>query len=262
MAINQQLTSVLKNSFLTIYAIWLREFKVYLRERSRLVASLFTPLLWLFIVGSGLGSTTTLSIDVNYQLFIFPGIISMSIIFTSVFYGAYIIWDRKFDFLKSVMVAPISREIIFIGKTLGGMTNSMIQVFMLLAIGYFIGIEYTAISILQITFVSLILSFLLTALGLGLGSHMYSLEGFQMIVSFVVFPLFFLSGALYPLDNLPEWLYVLTIIDPATYAVDALRNSILGIATYSFELDLLLLFAFTIITAVFGMLSFRKMRAV
>ena len=262
MATNQILTSTLKNNFLNVYAIWLREFKVYLRERSRLVASLFTPLLWLFIVGSGLGSTTTLSIDVNYQHFIFPGIISMSIIFTSVFYGAYIIWDRKFDFLKSVMVAPISREIIFIGKTLGGMTNSMIQVFMLLIIGYFIGIEYTVISVLQIIFVSLILSFLLTALGLGLGSHMYSLEGFQMIVSFVVFPLFFLSGALYPLDNLPDWLYFLTIIDPATYAVDALRNSILGIATYSFELDLLLLFGSTIITTLFGMLSFRKMRAV
>jgi ABC-2 type transport system permease protein len=91
---------------------------------------------------------------------------------------------------------------------------------------------------------------------------MYSLEGFQMIVSFVVFPLFFLSGALYPLDNLPDWLYFLTILDPATYAVDALRNSILGIATYSFELDLLLLFASTIITALFGMLSFRKMSAV
>jgi len=186
----------------------------------------------------------------------------MSIIFTSVFYGAYIIWDRKFDFLKSVMVAPITRETIFIGKTLGGMTNSMIQVFMLLIIGLFIGIEYSVVSILQIIFVAVILSFLLTALGLGLGSRMHSLEGFQMIVTFVVFPLFFLSGALYPLDNLPDWLLFLTIFDPATYAVDALRNSTLGIATYSFEFDLLLLFCSTIITTLFGMLSFRKMRAI
>ncbi|MGE5862172.1 MAG: ABC transporter permease [Nitrososphaerales archaeon] len=259
---NQFISSKLVNHILNVYAIWLREFKVYMRERSRLVASLFTPLLWLFIVGSGLGSTTTLSIDVNYQKFIFPGIISMSIIFTSVFYGAYIIWDRKFDFLKSVMVAPISRETIFIGKTIGGMTNSMIQVFMLLIIGLFIGIEYSVISLIQIIFVSIILSFLLTALGLGLGSRMHSLEGFQMIVSFVVFPLFFLSGALFPLDNLPDWLSFLTIVDPATYAVDALRNSILGIATYSFEYDLLLLFGSTIITTLFGILSFRKMKAV
>jgi ABC-2 type transport system permease protein len=262
MTINQILNSKFVNTFLHVYAIWLREFKVYLRERSRIVGSLFTPLLWLFIIGSGIGSSTTLSIDVNYQKFIFPGIISMSIIFTSVFYGAYIIWDRKFDFLKSVMVAPISRETIFIGKTLGGMTNSMIQVFMLLVIGLFIGIEYSLVSVLQIIFVSVILSFLLTALGLGLGSRMHSLEGFQMIVTFVVFPLFFLSGALYPLDNLPDWLLFLTIIDPATYAVDALRNSTLGIATYSFEFDLLLLFCSTIITTLFGILSFRKMKAV
>ena len=110
MTINQILNSKFVNNFLHVYAIWLREFKVYLRERSRIVGSLFTPLLWLFIVGSGIGSSTTLSMDVNYQKFIFPGIISMSIIFTSVFYGAYIIWDRKFDFLKSVMVAPICRE--------------------------------------------------------------------------------------------------------------------------------------------------------
>src|ERR671912_165702 len=238
MTIKQILNSEFINNFLSVYAIWLREFKVYLRERSRIVGSLFTPLLWLFIVGSGIGSSTTLSIDVNYQKFIFPGIISMSIIFTSVFYGAYIIWDRKFDFLKSVMVAPISRETIFIG------------------------IEYSLVSLLQIIFVSVILSFLLTALGLGLGSRMHSLEGFQMIVTFVVFPLFFLSGAVYPLDNLPDWLLFLTIIDPATYAVDALRNSTLGIATYSFEFDLLLLFCSTIITTLFGMLSFRKMRAV
>src|SRR5918993_907618 len=234
MTINQILNSKFVNNFLHVYAIWLREFKVYLRERSRIVGSLFTPLLWLFIIGSGIGSSTTLSIDVDYQKFIFPGIISMSIIFTSVFYGAYIIWDRKFDFLKSVMVAPISRETIFIG------------------------IEYSLVSLLQIIFVSVILSFLLTALGLGLGSRMHSLEGFQMIVTFVVFPLFFLSGALYPLDNLPDWLLFLTIIDPATYAVDALRNSTLGIATYSFEFDLLLLFCSTIITTLFGMLSFRK----
>ena len=161
MTLNQLLNSKFINNFLSVYAIWLREFKVYLRERSRLVGSLFTPLLWLFIVGSGIGSLTTLSIDVNYQKFIFPGIISMSIIFTSVFYGAYIIWDRKFDFLKSVMVAPISRETIFIGKTLGGMTNSMIQVFMLLIIGLFIGIEYSLISVLQIKELPMLKRFLL-----------------------------------------------------------------------------------------------------
>src|SRR5918993_3771111 len=124
-----------------VYAIWLREFKVFLRERSRLVASTFTPLLWLFVIGSGLGSTN-LQIGTDYEKFIFPGIICMSVIFTSVFFGSYIIWDRKFDFLKSVMVAPASRTTVFIGKTFGGMTTSLFQVAIILAIGIALGINY------------------------------------------------------------------------------------------------------------------------
>ena len=119
-----------------VYALWLREFKVFLRERSRLVASIFTPLLWLFVIGSGFGSTTAYS-DQDYMIFIFPGIVCMSVIFSSVFYGSYIIWDRKFDFLKSVMVAPVNRGIVFAGKTLGGMSNSLVQVFILLIVGGF-----------------------------------------------------------------------------------------------------------------------------
>ena len=135
----------LERLFGKIYAIWLREFKVFLRERSRLVASTFTPLLWLFVLGSGIGSNNinTLDANVDYQRFIFPGIVSMSVIFTSIFYGSYIIWDRKFDFLKSVMVAPVSRGIVFVGKTFGGMTNSLVQVSILLIFGGIICIHYT-----------------------------------------------------------------------------------------------------------------------
>ncbi|MDQ3838367.1 MAG: ABC transporter permease [Thermoproteota archaeon] len=245
-----------------VYAIWLREFKVFLRERSRLVASTFTPLLWLFVIGSGFGSTTAYT-DLDYQTFIFPGIICMSVIFSSVFYGSYIIWDRKFDFLKSVMVAPVSRGIIFAGKTFGGMSNSLVQAFILLIVGALIGIQFTAVSLFQTVAVVLLLSFALTSLGLALGSYMHSLEGFQMIVSFVVLPLFFLSGALFPLDNLPEWLSLLTILDPATYAVDALRNAILNLGgNYSFEADIGILTAFTTGLGTFGIFSFKRMKAV
>jgi len=222
-----------------LYALWLREFKVFLRERSRLVASTFNPLLWLFVIGSGLGSTN-LQIGADYQKFIFPGIICMSVIFTSVFFGSYIIWDRKFDFLKSVMVAPSSRTTVFVGKTLGGMTTS----------------------IFQIISITLILSFGLTSLGLTFGSYIESLEGFQLIVSFVVFPLFFLSGALFPIDNLPAWLRFITLIDPATYSVDAIRNSILHLGTYSFELDLQILLLFTLLITLIGIFSFKRMKAV
>src|SRR6187397_1122256 len=150
-----------------LYALWLREFKVFLRERSRLIASTFTPLLWLFVIGSGLGSTN-LQIGTDYQKFIFPGIICMSVIFTSVFYGSYIIWDRKFDFLKSVMVAPVSRATVFVGKTLGGMTNSLIQAAILLVIGVAIGIPFTPLSLAQAVVVVLLISFGLTSLGLAL----------------------------------------------------------------------------------------------
>src|SRR5919199_3956626 len=127
-----------------LYAIWLREFKVFLRERSRLVASIFTPILWLFVIGAGIGSNgiSSTNANVDYQRFIFPGIVSMSVIFTSIFYGSYIIWDRKFDFLKSVMVAPVSRGIVFAGKTFGGMTNSLVQVSILLTVGGIIGIQF------------------------------------------------------------------------------------------------------------------------
>ena len=244
-----------------LYALWLREFKVFLRERSRLVASTFTPLLWLFVIGSGLGSTN-LQIGTDYQKFIFPGIICMSVIFTSVFFGSYIIWDRKFDFLKSVMVAPSSRTTVFVGKTLGGMTTSLFQVGIILIIGMVLGINYDAISLLQIISIVLILSFGLTSLGLTFGSYIESLEGFQLIVSFVVFPLFFLSGALFPIDNLPPWLKFITLVDPATYSVDALRNSILHLGTYSFDLDIELLLLFTLIITLIGIFSFKRMKAV
>jgi ABC-2 type transport system permease protein len=244
-----------------LYALWLREFKVFLRERSRLVASTFTPVLWLFVIGSGFGSTHP-STGVDYEKFIFPGIVSMSIIFASVFFGSYIIWDRKFDFLKSVMVAPVSRETVFIGKTLGGMTTSLVQAAILLVIGIAIGINLNALSLIQTIAVVLLLSFALTSIGLGIGSYIESLEGFQLIISFVVFPLFFLSGALFPLKNLPGWLFFLTTVDPATYAVDALRNAIIGTSAYSFALDVGVLVAFTIAFGVFGSYSFRRMRAV
>jgi ABC-2 type transport system permease protein len=260
-----QNTTNIQHDLVKVYALWLREFKVFLRERSRLVASTFTPILWLFVIGSGLGSAapSELPPGVNdYQQFIFPGIVSMSIIFTSVFYGSYIIWDRKFDFLKSVMVAPVSRATVFVGKTLGGMTNSLIQAAILISIGVAIGIPFTPLSLIQAAAVVLLMSFGLTSLGLALGSYMYSLEGFQMIVSFVVFPLFFLSGALFPLDNLPEWLSVLTAVDPATYGVDALRNLMFGSGTYGIELDLAILLGYTAALGAFGVYSFGKMKAV
>lgn len=250
-----------------LYAIWLREFKVFLREKSRLIASTFTPLLWLFVIGEGIGSASNLSFtaesQIAYQQFIFPGIICMSVIFSSVFFGSYIIWDRKFDFLKSVMAAPVSRSTIFIGKTFGGMTTSLIQSAILLVVGLAIGIHYTPLSVILIVIVIVLLSFTLTSLGLTLGSRMESLEGFQLIVSFVVFPLYFLSGALFPLGDLPTWLSILTTVNPVTYGVDALREVVLGVTVrnvFTFNISILLISALSL--GIIGMLSFSRMKAV
>jgi len=261
---------ILETELGKLYAIWLREFKVFLREKSRIIASTFTPLLWLFVIGTGFGSvvnspagvSTIGGIAIDYQKFLFPGIICMSVTFSSVFFGSYIIWDRKFDFLKSVMVAPVSRTMIFVGKTLGGMTTSLIQAAILLAIGLLIGIHYDPISIVMIVVVILLLSFALTSLGLTIGSYIESLEGFQFIVSFVVFPLYFLSGALFPLNNLPTWLSALTTLDPVTYAVDALRETMLGSGKNLFLTDLGILLISVIVLGAIGILSFRRMKAV
>ena len=258
-----QSTISVENHLTKIYALWLREFKVFMREKSRLVASTFTPILWLFVIGSGLGAANpSTAPGVDYQQFIFPGIVAMSIIFSSVFFGSYIIWDRKFDFLKSVMVAPVSRGSVFVGKTLGGMTTSLVQAAILLAIGAAIGIPFTPLSLVQVVATILLMSFGLTSLGLALGSYMYSLEGFQMIVSFVVFPLFFLSGALFPLDNLPGWLGILTAADPATYGVDALRHAMLGVGSNSIGFDGAVLVGYTAALGAFGIFSFKRMKAV
>lgn len=247
-----------------LYALWLREFKVFLREKSRLVASTFTPLLWLFVIGNGFGSSVSLTAtsSIEYQKFLFPGILCMSVIFSAVFFGSYIIWDRKFDFLKSVMVAPVSRGSIFTGKVLGGMTTSLIQTGILLAVGLAIGVHFTPLGFIETVAVILLLAFALTSLGLAIGSYMSSLEGFQMIVSFVVFPLFFLSGALFPLDKIPSWLSILTTIDPATYSVDALRNIILGIGNRPLGLDMSILVLYTIGLGMLGTFSFKRMKAI
>jgi ABC-2 type transport system permease protein len=187
----------------------------------------------------------------------------MSVTFSSVFFGSYIIWDRKFDFLKSVMVAPVSRTTIFVGKTFGGMTTSLIQSAVLLAIGLLIGIQYDLSSIAVIVLIILLLSFALTSLGLALGSYIESLEGFQFIVSFVVFPLYFLSGALFPLKDLPLWLYTLTTLDPVTYAVNASRETMLGLGgKNSFVIDTVLLLLSAVVLGIIGALSFRSMKAV
>lgn len=242
-----------------VYAVWLREIKVYLRERERVVSSFISPLLWLFVFGSGLGASVSLY-GVSYQLFIFPGVLSMSLLFTSIFYGVYIIWDRKLDFLKEVLVAPVSRTTIFIGKMLGGCTEAMMQSLLLLAVGFFIGIPLTPQSFVYSILILFMMSVAMVSLGLVIGSNLTNPEGFGLVSNFVIWPLFFFSGALFPVSNLPSWLEFLTYLDPMAYGVDLLRGAILNIQSFPTYLDVSFLIIFSLLTMLFGVASFGRMQ--
>jgi ABC-2 type transport system permease protein len=242
-----------------VYALWLREFKVFTRERSRIVTSIFTPLLWIFVFGGGLGSTVSIE-GINYQIYIYPGIVVMSVLFSSVFYGVYIIWDRKIDILKEVLVAPLSRSSVFVGKVLGGCTDSMIQASVMLLISFAVGVYLSPLSFLLAFLILFLLSLSLVSTGLIIGSLMESPEGFNMIVSFLVFPLFFFSGALYPLSNLPLWLSAITYIDPVTYGVDGLRTATIGVSKFPLHLDLSVLAVFAALMFTVGTKTFEHMK--
>lgn len=241
-----------------IYAIWYREFKVFLNERSRIVSAVFLPLFWYFIFGRGVGTITTAG--GNYQHFIFPGFLAMTIIFSSLFNGAYIVWDKKIDFLKEVLIAPLSRTTIFTGKVVGGMTDALLQAVILIIIGCFLGIPFTLLNILISFFILFIFAIGLVSLGLIIGSFLESPESFGLVSSFVVYPLFLLSGALYPLNNLPAWMKVLTHMDPATYAVDALRKIILKASAMPLAYDIFILLAFDTAMILIGTWAFNRMK--
>lgn len=242
-----------------IYSLWQREIKRYLRERTRLISSFFQPLLWLIIFGAGLGLTVQSRTGINYQEFIFPGIICQTLLFTSMFMGISVIWDRQFGFLKEILVAPISRVSIFIGKMLGTSTDSMIQGIVVFALGFLIGIKITLPMFIVVLPLMLIITLGLVCIGLTLASFMSSLESYGTIVTFVNLPMFFLSGALFPVNNLPSWIQWVVYINPLTYGVDALRTVILGSAytsPFSLQVDVIILLIFDAIMIIVGTYSF------
>lgn len=241
-----------------IYAIWVREFKVFYREKSRIISSIISPLFWLLIFGTGLGASVSIK-GAKYQVFLYPGIIIMTCLFTSMFYGVYIIWDKRLDFLKGVLVAPLSRTSIFLGKVAGGVTDALLQATILMLMGPFFKI-YFGWNIIPIYIFLFILLFGLVSLGLTFGSLLESPEAFGLINSMINFPLFFLSGALFPLNNLPPVLKIFTRIDPVTYGVDAVRYLMIGQGTLGLKLDFIVLVSFAVIMAGIGIYFFRKMK--
>ena len=245
-----------------MYALWYREYKIFLREHSRVVSSIATPVMWVLFVGTGFGASFSPAPGLPYRVWLFPGIMAQSILFGSVFFGVYIIWDRKFDVLKAILVAPVSRTAIFLGKVAGGATEALLQGVILLLIGYsFFGLSGSGLLAALPPLLLLALGFV--SVGLFIGSLFDSLEGFQVIVSFMLFPLFFLSGALFPLAPLAKqypWLYWLTRANPVTYAVDALRGALLGLNDFSYWFDCAVLAGFALIAIAAGTRAFQRMK--
>ncbi len=243
-----------------VYTIWLRNVKRYLRSKSMIIGSLCMPTFFLLVLGFGLDSVVSLpGMSHGYIGFIIPGIISMSVLFTSVFSGIQIIWDKQFGFLKETLVAPVTRMEIMLGQTVGGATTSLIQGLIILVISLFLGLKINSIPgfALAILFMILVgLSF--TAFGIAIASRMEDMHGFQLIMNFVIFPIFGLSGALFPIDSLPSWLRSLTMLDPLTYGVEGIRYGLLGTSQIDPLVSFVVLTGFTIFMVIFGAYLFRK----
>ena len=242
--------------FWAIYILWLRDLKRYWYDKARIFASLGQPILFLFVLGTALGPSVATPGGVNFSEFIFPGIISMTVLFTSIFSAISIVWDREFGFLKEVLVAPVSRWSIVIGKALGGSTVAVIQGCLMLILAPLVGVKLTVLIVIQSVLVMFLIAFAITGLGIVIAARMKEMEGFQMVVNFVIMPIFFLSGALFPLDRLPGWLTVLTRLDPMTYGVDLLRHVMLGINTFHPVLAVAVMGVFTLIMFAIAVFEF------
>jgi ABC-2 type transport system permease protein len=227
-----------------IYILWLRQLKRYSRSRARILGSLAQPLLYLLGMGYGLGPVFQQAGLGSYLQFIAPGLIAMTILFTSIFSGIELLMDRQFGFLKETLVAPVPRLWIILGRVLGGATVSFLQGAIFLVVCVIGGFRLHNFAALPMTFLFMaVIGILFCALGSAIGSVLKDMQGFQLIIGFLVMPLFFLSGAMFPLSNLPKALTVLTSVDPLSYGVDGLRQSLNGAAAAHFGMttDLLAL---------------------
>jgi ABC-2 type transport system permease protein len=243
-----------------IYILWLRELKRYTRSRAQIVASLGQPMLYLLVLGFGLGPVFKRAGNGNYLQFIAPGIIGMSVLFSSIFSGLGLLWDRQFGFLKETLVAPISRLQIMIGRTMGGATVAIIQGLLVMLICIIAGFRPTHFSAIPLALGFMVLiALLFSALGVAIGSSLQDMQGFQLIMNFLVLPIYFLSGALFPLNDAHSVLKYITRADPLAYGIDGMRN-VLGAPNTAFDprIDCLVLVVVGAVLMVFGAWRFSK----
>jgi ABC-2 type transport system permease protein len=242
-----------------IYILWLRELKRYTRSRSQIIASLGQPMLYLLVLGFGLGSVFQRAGFGSYLQFIAPGVIGMSVLFSSIFSGLGLLWDRQFGFLKEMLVAPVPRIEIMIGRTLGGMTVSVIQGSLVLIIALIVGFRPTNWWHIPMAIVFMLaISLVFAALGVAVGSSLQDMQGFQLIMNFMVMPIYFLSGAMFPLSGQGWALKIATRIDPLSYGIDGMRSMLLGSSTFSPITDIVVLACAGAVLLVVGAYRFSR----
>ena len=242
-----------------IYILWLRELKRYVRSRAQVVASLGQPLLYLLVLGFGLGPVFQRAGNGNYVQFVAPGVIGMTVLFSSIFSGLGLLWDRQFGFLKETLVSPVPRLQIMIGRTLGGATVAVIQgllVTIVCLIAGFRPVSFLSIPLAICFMMGIALVF--AALGVAVGSSLQDMQGFQLIMNFLVMPIFFLSGALYPLDGLKQPLKAITRLDPLSYGIDGMRSVLINYSAFHPATDIAVLAAVGCVLLVIGAYRFSK----
>lgn len=252
-------------SITTIYVLWLREMKRFFRAKSRVFGMIARPLFFLVFLGLGFRRMppTLIPGGIDYIQFLVPGIVGMTMLFSSMFAGMSVLWDKEFGFLKEIMVAPVNRVSIVIGRIAGGTTTGLIQGILILGISLFMGFKIPGIFSLLLSIIFMVL-IAITFIGLGLifASKMKDIEGFGIIMNFIIFPLFLLSGALFPIENLPPWLRYLSYIDPLTYGVDGLRYVLCEVSSFSLIFDFVILIGFSSGMVLLGAYFFEKSEVV
>jgi len=245
---------------IAIYILWLRQLKRFIRKKASIVGALGQPIIFLLAIGFGFSPVYAKAGGGDYIQFLAPGIIVMTVLFTSIFTGLEIIWDKQFGFLKETFVAPVSRIEILLGKTLGGATVAMIQGMLVLIITLIAGFRPDPAG-LPLAFLFLFLvAMLSSALGAAIAARLDDMQGFPLIFNFLVQPLFFLSGAIFPIKNLPPALDIITKINPFSYGVDGLRYALGGVSVFSPGLSIMVLLGATLLALGVGVYQFSKVQ--
>lgn len=247
-------------NFEAIYTLWLREMKRFLRARSRVIGSLGMPLMFLIFLGKGFSRARIPGIPegINYINYLSPGIIGMILLFGSMFAGISVLWDRQFGFLKEVMVSPVSRTSIVLGRVAGGVSMALTQAILMLIFAVFLGLKTTIYGVIVSIFYMMLISASFVSLGLAFASKMEDMHGFQLIMNFLMFPLFFISGALFPITELPSLIRAFSYVNPLTYGVDSLRATLVGFSDFPQIVDLAALLIFLILMLFIGTYLFES----